>query len=302
MIKQNNKVFDNVFRGDNLIIDSENPYCSPIDVLPISNIKIIGKNGAKIVGCDVNRKDYHPVLKETQDMVGDFWGWRTLQISLSRCSGFEVAGIEFLQTRSWALSFDFCNNGYVHDLNIISNVKNGDGVNFRAGCHNCKVENITGYTSDDTVACNVTSRSCRSYPYKNYLYSNIPALKSFSGGERDYDVHDISIKGIYTGGNHHGVICLAAGGARVYNIDICDIIEDTKGKREATVKIYTGYGDNYCDNDLNNITVTNVQSNIADFAVLCNTKVDNVVLKNIVQNNPNKTKISLVNKSGIVVE
>lgn len=48
----------------------------------LQQITIIGKNGARIVGCDVNRKGYHPVLNETQEMVGDFWGWRTLQISL----------------------------------------------------------------------------------------------------------------------------------------------------------------------------------------------------------------------------
>lgn len=302
-IKQNDGVFDNVFRGDNLVIDKENPWGSPLEVYPISNLKILGKNGAKIVGCDVNKRGYHPVLGEEQDMVGDFWGWRTHQISISRCSGFEISHIEFLQTRSWAISFDFSNNIHASDLHFMSHVKNGDGVNFRAGCHNCTVENITGYTSDDTVACNATStkNTNRKYPYKNYLYSNMPALKSYNGVERDYDIHDVLIRGIYTGGKHHGVICLAAEGARVYNIEIRDIIEDTVGNREATVKIYTGYGENYNDNDLHNITVNNVETKIADYSVLCNTKVNNVVLKNIKQMNPEKSRFSIADQSGIII-
>jgi hypothetical protein len=132
MIKQNNEVFDNVFRGNNLIVNPENPFGTPLDVLPTRNIKIIGKNDAKIVGCDINRRSYHSFLKEEQDMVGDFWGWRTHQISLSKCTCFEISGIEFFQTRGWTMSFDFCCDGYIHDLKIVSNVKNGDGVNIRA--------------------------------------------------------------------------------------------------------------------------------------------------------------------------
>ena len=47
MIKQNNEVFDNVFRGNNLIVNPENPFGTPLDVLPTRNIKIIGKTTQK---------------------------------------------------------------------------------------------------------------------------------------------------------------------------------------------------------------------------------------------------------------
>ena len=49
-IKQNDYVFDNVFRGDNLIINGIDPYGAPIDVTPIRNIKIIGKGEAILDG------------------------------------------------------------------------------------------------------------------------------------------------------------------------------------------------------------------------------------------------------------
>ena len=37
-IKQNDYVFDNVFRGNNLIINGIDPYGAPVDVTPIHNI------------------------------------------------------------------------------------------------------------------------------------------------------------------------------------------------------------------------------------------------------------------------
>jgi polygalacturonase len=300
MIKQNNEVFDNVFRGNNLIVNPENPFGTPLDVLPTRNIKIIGKNDAKIVGCDINRRSYHSFLKEEQDMVGDFWGWRTHQISLSKCTCFEISGIEFFQTRGWTMSFDFCCDGYIHDLKIVSNVKNGDGVNFRAGCHHCKVDNITGYTSDDTVACTALFKRNRNYPDNKYLYPNEPAKSIFDGDNlRELDIHDISISRVFTGGEHHGVICLASGGLQVYNIDIRDVIEDCFGKREAAVKIYTGYGEGYRENDFHDITVTNVVSSISGSAVMCNAKVNNVILKNI--QNKSGVNYNLTYTEGIVI-
>lgn len=290
-IIQKDEVFDNVFRGDNLVVNPDDPYGKPLDVLPIRNIRILGRNGAKIIGCVKNKVGYHSVLKQWQEMTGDFWGWRTLQISLSRCEGFEIGHIELTKTRCWAMSFDQCKNGYVHDLHIVSNVKNGDGINFRSGCSHCKVENITGFTSDDTVACTALANAPKTYPYKNYLYPLEPANSMISADHNHQgDIHDISISNIFTGGFHHGIICLAAYGLKVYNITIRNVKEAGEGKREATVKIYTGYGDGYNEDDISNIIVDGVETLISDYAVMCNAKVNNVTLKNIKKiNEPEKT-------------
>ena len=56
MIKQKNEVFDNIFRGDNLTIDSENPYGYPVEIRNLKNIKIIGKGTAILEGPDVHKK------------------------------------------------------------------------------------------------------------------------------------------------------------------------------------------------------------------------------------------------------
>ena len=157
-IKQNDFVGDNIFRGDNVTID-EKDTTHILDVVPIQNIKIIGKNGAKLIGPDRPMSGYHSVLQEEQKMVGDFWGYLTHMISFSLCKNIEICGLSLTQTMGWAISFDSCEFVRVHDIDIRSNVKNGDGINFRSGCHDCIAENISGYTSDDTVACTALSNS-----------------------------------------------------------------------------------------------------------------------------------------------
>ena len=284
-IKQNDEVFDNVFRGTNVIVNEKDPYGVPIDVKPQKNIKIIGKNGAKIIGTSKTKIGYHPILQEEQMMNGDFWGWRTHMFSISLGENIEISGLTLLQTMGWAVSFDCGHDIYIHDLEIHSNVKNGDGIDFRSGCYNCVVENISGYTSDDTVACTALSSSVVSeYPVKNYLYPSEP----FGCLARNYnrDIHNIIIKNISTGGLHHGVICLAARGNKVYDVTIENVHEKNDGQRESVVKIYTGYGDGYNAGDIHDISVKNITSESAEYTVQIVAEVQNNLLENIVQNNP----------------
>lgn len=289
-VQQRNYVYDNIFRGDNLLIDDSNPYGAPLDVLPLKNIKITGKNGARLIGPSKNRVSYHKVLKEYQPMVGDFWGYRTHMISLSFCEGFEISGLSLSQTMGWAVSFDACSEGSVHDIDIRSDVKNGDGIDFRSGCHHCKAENITGFTSDDTVACTALSRGSRfeQYPAKNYLVPSEPYNASHT--EIDGSIHDIEIKNIKTGGYHHGAICLSAWGNKVYNISISDFYETDEGKRESTVKIYTGYGDEYKNGDIHHVKLDNIHSRIAKYAVQVMCDVEHLEAENIFSNNDNKSE------------
>ena len=287
-IKQSDYVFDNVFRGNNLIINGIDPYGRPIDVTPIHNIKIVGKGDAKIVGTDKPQTGYHPFFKEYQTMTGDFWGWRTHMFSFSFGVGIEIAGLKIRQTMCWAISFDNCQKCYVHDIDIRSNVKNGDGIDFRSGCNHCVVENITGFTSDDTVACTALSRGKIEKTLSRYLSFSEPY--NCSHENIDTSIHHITIRNILTGGYHHGVICLSAYGNQLYDIDISNIKETTEGGREATVKVYTGYGEGYVKGDIHDIKINNVVSENAKYALMVACEAENLTFENIVQNNSdNKT-------------
>ncbi|MBQ2742690.1 MAG: hypothetical protein IJF32_07795 [Oscillospiraceae bacterium] len=291
-ISQANFTFDNVFRGDNLVLSGNDPYGLPLEVKSIKNIKILGKNGAKIHGPKKNPLFFNYMTKKEEEPLGDFWGWRTLTISLSKCDGFEVGGLSFENARCWTMSFDICTNGYIHDICFDTDVKNGDGIDFRSGCHNCLVENISGYTGDDTVACSALSKGrielpmpSSIYPGEYYLYPMEPTRYLSERSESEKDISNITIRNVNTGGKHHGVICLAARGCKVYNIKIENIRENPMNiespHREATVKIYTSYGGGYKKGDIHDIYVKNVTSTYSDSAVYCNAEVENITLEGI---------------------
>ena len=305
-IRQNDEVFDNVFRSANFRVNPDDSHGLPLSIEPIRDVKILGRNGAEIVGCEKNRRGRHPHYKEESEMVYCRWGWRTLQIYLLRCDGFEIGGFTFEKLRSYAVSLEMCSDGYIHDLHFgfDSHSENGDGVHFFPGCHHCRVEHITGYTSDDTVACTafLYTRHVRNRYNEETRYplecSDL-LLREF--GPRALDVHDIDISGVYTAGLQHTVICLAANGLQVYNITIRDVREGGEGEQGSAVKIYTGYGGGYNDGDLHDITVDGVTSRVSNYAVECNTKVRDVVLSNIVQRKPDCETFSIACADGITI-
>ena len=286
MLKQKKHVFDNIFRSENFIVNPEDPYGVPLDIKPTKNVKILGKNGASIYGTAWPKVGYHPFFEQDQLMVGDFWGWRTHMFNFCLADTMEIAGFLLRQTMGWALSFEQSCNLHIHDMEIHSHVKNGDGVDLRSGCHHCLIENISGTTSDDTVALNATAR--KNYdpnaPLGKYYLTSEPYHRLFPTEDRD--IHDITVRNITSGGRMHGVICLAANENQVYDIDIKDIIEDVDGARQSTVKIYTGYGANYRKGDLHDIRLRNIRSKSADYAVMVAAEVENVILTDIYQDNP----------------
>lgn len=296
-IKQADETFDNVFRGDNLVLNEKDPFGTPIECKKIKNLKILGKNGAKIEGPDKNREGYHTELKETQLMIGDFWGWRTFQICFSMCDGFEVGGLIFEKSRCWTMSFDICQHGYIHDLKISTNVKNGDGVDFRSGCHHCVVENLEAMTSDDAVACTALTKAKRIYPDETSMYTLEPTRYMETRTKEEKDISDIKIRNLKVGGMHHGVICLAANTCQVHDVSIENVEEIPSvwkdPYREATVKLYTGYGAEYAAGDLHDITVKNVRGLYASNTVYSNADVKNVTLSGITHANPETDAVKL---------
>lgn len=90
--------------------------------------------------------------------------------------GFTVQNLHCRNQRWWALNFLYCCNGRIRDIDIRSDhslidengtrtfnmlrqsdypqvyIKNSDGIDLRCGCHDIIIENITGFTEDDTIA------------------------------------------------------------------------------------------------------------------------------------------------------
>ena len=315
-IQQADYAFDNVFRGANVPLtftgDDEDDFLAATDktdwttylaVVPdtveqIENIKIIGKNGAKIVGCDTNATIFHPFSNSTQTLVGDYFGARTHQINFTNAQNIEICGIEFTKTRGWCITFDVCRYIKVHDLSIISNVKNGDGIDFRYGCKNAEVYNIDGYTSDDLIACTCIPSDNRDVvdTTKQIMFKSQFGCKQFSAANvgqnvsemyiENINVHDITFKGnnsFSTGG--HGMICLAAStpnGGKVQNVSITNFKEVSGGGvKEAVIKVYTGYGEGYVAGALNSIRVNGAKAVTSTNVYMCNCTCANMWLNKL---------------------
>lgn len=300
-IRQKDETFDNVFRGANVKLDEKDFAYLPDVVEPIHNVRILGNGNSYIIGPERNRKYVNPVEGE-QDLVGDYYGLRTHQIDFSRLDGGEISGITFTKTRGWCLNFDFCSYLRLRNLVINSNVKNGDGIDFRVGCKHIKVENVSGATSDDLVACTALGKpDAASYPDGKYLFPNEATRRMrplLSANAPDaQNIEDITIKNLTNAGTHplghgHGLICLAADGNKVRNIRIEHATEREGIPREAFIKIYTGYtsdGSAYREGDIADIRIKDVTSVSARFALLSNCKCKNVKVRGL-KNLSDKTR------------
>ncbi len=301
VIKQADYTFDNVFRGDNLHVNEKEPYGFPLSIDSICDISITGLGNSKIVGPTQNIKMHHSVRDVHEEAVGDFYGWRTLQISFSLAKNIEISGIHFEKTRCWAISFDKCSYIKVHDLSFHTNVKNGDGINFRSGCHHCEVYNISGHTSDDTVALTALGKKSEKpiYPKSNYLY---PLEPSEFMNNADLGIHDVRIKGIKTSGLHHSIILLSAHDNEVYNVEISDVtdLKSNTEQRKSCIYLYTGYGQHSSSNKIHNVKINNVEAYSAAILLQSNVKCDKIEVSHLIQNNKEGKLLDLKYKEGFI--
>ena len=134
------------------------------------NISILGRGEAILDG-----GSYNGLSEKTQRQNGLPPIWKNNQILFTNVDGFRISDLHCRNQRWWALNFVYCANGYVGNIDFCANdtgidengceyhglrrdkyaevlVKNADGVDLRQGCHDIVIENITGFTEDDSVA------------------------------------------------------------------------------------------------------------------------------------------------------
>ncbi len=233
------------------------------------NIKIIGRNSAIIDGgnfnglCEKIPRDERPAPL-----------WKNNLILFANVDGFEIKNLHCRNQRWWALNFLYCRNGHISDIDFCASdimvdkegniyhglsrendldvlVKNADGIDLRRGCHDIVIENITGFTEDDTIA-----------------------LTALNGGHEDQfapqdapnEIYNITIRNIKAASFCTIVRLLNQGGPSLHDIYI-DTVEDTsktcpymdKGLYAVRLGDERMYGNSQPDADKTyNITIKNV--------------------------------------------
>ena len=155
-------------------------------------------------------------------------------IVLSNVEGFAVENINVINHRYWGLCFLYCSHGTVRNIDFKADLscsddcgghtaeylppdyehvylQNSDGIDLRMGCHDILIENISGFTVDDTVALTALRGK--------------EELKHKVAGKSD-DIHDIVIKNIrsYTFCWTGQLRLLAKSGCRIYSVSADTIV------------------------------------------------------------------------------
>ncbi len=212
--------------------------------------------------------------------------------------GFEVTDIHCRNQRYWALNFIYCSNGVVSNIDFLADdrgvdengniyhglkrskerepiVHNADGIDLRHGCHDIKIENITGFTQDDGIALTAI-KSVRKIPFE------------IEG--RPYDICNIEIRNVRTASFWANVRLLSQGGMPIHDILIDGVYDMSKdsphmdggayGLRIGDGRILYGLR-HATEDEFYNITAKNVRSRAYRSAVHLGGKVKNLVLENV---------------------
>ncbi len=224
------------------------------------NIRIIGKGNAVLDGGKHNGKT------ETTAGVPDIV--KNTFVFFRNVDGFEVKNLTMKNSRWWANTYVFCENGIIENITFDARntAPNQDGIDLRIGCNNITINNIYGVTGDDTIALTA-------------LLHKFDTRWQVEG--KDTEIHHVTItnvRALCSGG--HGVIrLLAQDGNKVRDITIdtvYDLSIDNGGPRcgQGLIRIgESGYSTIKQNEpgDIDRVTVSNVTSR-ANSAVYVGTK------------------------------
>ena len=256
------------------------------------NITIIGKNGAVLDG-----GVYNGLSEKTAGKDGLPPIWKNNLILFTNVDTFEIAGIACHNQRWWALNFVYCCNGRLHDIDFKACdigidehgnayhglqrdkyaeilVKNADGIDLRQGCHDITIENITGFTEDDSIA--LTGLDGR-------------VERAFAVERLSKDICNITIKNIATAAFCTNVRLLNQGGIRLHDILIDGVYDTSEDCPYMDRGIYTVrigdthlYGERHATKEETfNITVKHIRSHGAVAAVGLAGNMQNVLVEDV---------------------
>lgn len=154
-------------------------------------------------------------------------------------------------------------------------VKNADGIDLRIGCHDVLIENITGFTEDDTVALTALGGFERK-------------LRLIVEGQST-DIHDVKIRNVASDSYGCAVVRLLNDeGNKLYNIDVDGVTHVYSGKHTARPEFVVRIGDmNYAKKhstlgDTHHISIKNVYSHgkfaVGLFKGLVDAELDNIIV------------------------
>jgi hypothetical protein len=295
-IKLSDACRDNMIRSAN---------CGPgtSEIEPISNIRIRGVGRVLLEGADRPRAtgDAGKTLGErTYGTDAGVEGatpngdWRNIGILMAYVEHFSIEKIAMKDSHCWGISLERCAHGLLRDIDFASTgrklidgveqtILNQDGIDLRLGCHDVLIENITGYSGDDLIACTAIPRALwRSGEYGSTMVSG---SERQDGGSDD--IRQVMIRNVrgYCRGGHHIIRLLNSSGARLHDVIIDGLIDTSPSEMRCKAAVKIGdshYGDGVAPlGDTSRIIVNNVISRSEHTIMLggslCDSAISNVI-------------------------
>ena len=217
-------------------------------------------------------------------------------ILFTNVNGFRVEGIHCRNQRWWALNFIYCVNGELRNLDFCANdaavdengqiyhglkrekykevlVKNADGIDLRQGCSHIMIENITGFTEDDTVA--LTALNGRTE-------------QAFRVEGMDSAISHVKIRNVRGASFCSLVRLLNQGEIKLHDIEIDGVTDECRQSPHLDHGIYAVrvgdkhmYGDRHSTKEETyNITLRNIYGE-GEYAVALAGEIGNLTMENI---------------------
>jgi len=158
-------------------------------------------------------------------------------IHMVNAERIRVEDLRIVNHRYWGMCFHYCSEGRVSNIHFMScgNCPNQDGVDLRTGCNSFVIENISGYTQDDTVAL-----TCLEGKGMDYL-CRVENM--------DDSIHNVIIRNITSGTRCAQIRLLNNYGKKLYNILIENVqscVEyDPSDERSQGIPIREPLSENY---------------------------------------------------------
>lgn len=124
-----------------------------------------------------------------------------------------VENLRIVNARYWGMTFHYCSSGRIANINFMTSgsCPNNDGIDLRTGCCDFIIENITGYTQDDSIALTCMKDG------------SVCAVEGL-----DHSIHGVTIRNVATCTRCANVRLLNHYGRKLYNV----IIENVQSSVE----------------------------------------------------------------------
>ncbi len=255
------------------------------------NITILGQGEAIMDG-----GNYNGLSEKTHCTNGLPPIWKNNLLLFTNVDGFKISGISCRNQRWWALNFIYCANGYLGNIDFCACdiavdeqgntyhglkrtkgaealIKNADGIDLRQGCHDITIENITGFTEDDSVALTALNGQLE----REFAVEGLPS-----------DICRIQIKNISTAAFCTNVRLLNQGEIKLHDILIDGVYDASENSPHMDSGLYAVrvgdvnmYGTRHSTADETyNIAIRNVRAR-GQYAISLAGEIANLTMENI---------------------